>query len=157
MQNLVNFSDAVSLAFHAVGVMAVEPEKYYRTKEIADMLQVSEHHLQKVHQRLAKMGFIRAVRGPKGGYALNRPPQGIPLLDVFEAIEGPLNPNQCLLGKPKCQKADCALGKMVDHVNAIVKEHLGNLTAQDLASSAFGQTPLNIGEDNERGMADLAE
>lgn len=40
--------------------------------------------------RLVKQGLVRAVRGQKGGFVLARPPQEITLIDVLEALEGPL-------------------------------------------------------------------
>ena len=108
MPNLINFSDAVNLAFHTLGVLASRKGDYIRTNEIAGLLKVSTHHLQKVHQRLTKMGLIQAARGPKGGFSLKKPAQEITLLEVYEAMEGPFSTNQCLLGRPQCEPRTCA-------------------------------------------------
>ena len=40
--------------------------------------------------RLVKQGLIRAVRGQKGGFVLARSPRDITLINVLEALEGPL-------------------------------------------------------------------
>jgi Rrf2 family transcriptional regulator, cysteine metabolism repressor len=59
-------------------------------KEIAARHGISPQYLEQLMIRLAKPGLIRAVRGQKGGFVLARPPQGIALIDVLEALEGPL-------------------------------------------------------------------
>jgi Rrf2 family protein len=144
MQNLLNFSDAVNLAFHSMAVLASNKDGYLRTNEIARGLDVSEHHLQKVHQRLAKVGLLKAIRGPKGGFCLNKPADEITLLDVYEAIEGPLHPNQCLLGRPKCEIHSCVLGQMVDQVNDLVEKHLTSITINNLMQTRFTQTEKDL-------------
>lgn len=135
MQNLLRISDAVSLAFHTLWLLAEQESKsgYLQTPDIAKRLAVSEHHLQKVHQRLAKAGFIRAIRGPKGGFCLNRPAREITLLEIFEAIDGPLEPSRCLLGRGQCQVENCLLGCLVDQVNQLVRSHFERITLDQLA------------------------
>ena len=50
-----------------------------------------ERFLLQVLRNLVNHGILRSVRGVAGGYALTRPPEQISLLDVIEAIEGPMN------------------------------------------------------------------
>ena len=54
MSDLLRFSDAASLAFHATAFMARDPEKPQPVAHVAALLQCSEAHLSKVMQRLAK-------------------------------------------------------------------------------------------------------
>jgi Rrf2 family protein len=61
-----------------------------QVREIAAKHKISAQYLEQVLGRLAKPGFIRAVRGQKGGFVLARPPHEIFLIDVLEALEGPL-------------------------------------------------------------------
>lgn len=139
MQNLLRISDAVSLAFHTLWLLAEQEneEGYLSTPDIADKLAVSEHHLQKVHQRLTKAGFIRAVRGPKGGFCLNRPASEITLLEVFESIDGPMEPSRCLLGRAQCRMENCLLGCLVDQVNQLVRTHFERITLDQLAKTGL--------------------
>ncbi|MEW6237409.1 MAG: Rrf2 family transcriptional regulator [Candidatus Omnitrophota bacterium] len=135
MPALLKISDAVSLAFHTMGVLAEHADACLSTKDIAEQLLVSEHHLQKVHQRLAKMGLIRAIRGPKGGFQLNKPAEKITLLEIYEAIDGPLTPSQCFLGRPKCSRENCILGQMNDQVNELVMNYFQKVTIDKLNSA----------------------
>ncbi|MDP8245083.1 MAG: Rrf2 family transcriptional regulator [Candidatus Hinthialibacter antarcticus] len=142
MQTLLKLSDALALALHTAGVLAAHEDKIIQTQDIAKNLDVSEHHLQKVHQRLTKSGLLRAFRGPKGGFQLSRPSNEILLREIYEAIEGPLCPNQCVLGREKCLTQDCVVGKMMDTLNALVVEFLNNTTVSQLAHSGFKDMPI---------------
>ena len=137
MQNLLRISDAVSLAFHTLWLLAERADELHSTPDIAKTLAVSEHHLQKVHQRLTKAGFIRAVRGPKGGFCLNRPADEITLLEVFEAIDGVLDPCRCMLGRAQCRVECCLLGSLVEQVNSLVRTQFQKLTIAQLAQTGL--------------------
>ena len=50
-----------------------------------------ERFLLQILRNLVTHGILRSTRGVDGGYALTRPPEDISLLDIIEAIEGPLD------------------------------------------------------------------
>ena len=50
-----------------------------------------ERFLLQILRNLVTHGILRSTRGVDGGYTLTRPPEEISLLDVIEAIEGPMN------------------------------------------------------------------
>ncbi len=50
-----------------------------------------ERFLLQILRNLVTHGILRSTRGVDGGYSLVRPPQEVSLLEVIEAIEGPLN------------------------------------------------------------------
>lgn len=131
MSGVVKFSEAASLALHTMSYLAVEADRLVSVHEIADALEVSENHLAKVMQRLARAGLATSTRGPKGGFALAREPRQIALLEVYEAIEGPLGVNQCLFPTPRCE-GDCILGDVVGQANRLVREHLSRTHLSDL-------------------------
>jgi Rrf2 family protein len=49
-----------------------------------------ERFLLQVLRNLVAHGVLESTRGVEGGYSLDRPPEEISLLEVIEAIEGPL-------------------------------------------------------------------
>lgn len=121
MNSILRISDAASIAFHTMYILASNNDKLFSTKEIALTLNVSENHLAKVLQRLAKVGLVSSARGPKGGFVLGKKPQEITLLDIYEVIDGPLNPATCLIGKPVCNN-NCILGDLIESINKKVTE-----------------------------------
>jgi len=133
MTNLLKISEAGAIALHTVTYLASEPERVATTAEIANALCVSEAHLSKVLQRLSRAGLVTSARGPKGGHSLARSPEAITLLEVYEAIEGRLETNDCMLMRPACD-SNCIMGDLLHKVNALVKEHLSNTRVSDVSS-----------------------
>jgi Rrf2 family transcriptional regulator, iron-sulfur cluster assembly transcription factor len=64
--------------------------------ELAAAVEVPDHFLSKVLQALGRNGLIQSQRGASGGFVLSADPERISLLDVVEAIEGPIRLNLCL-------------------------------------------------------------
>lgn len=77
--------------------------------ELAEAGQVPVHFLGKILQALARAGLIVSQRGMAGGFSLARPAEQLTLLDVVEAVEGPLALNRCLSAATPCSRqAWCA-------------------------------------------------
>ena len=124
MESLLKITDAASLALHAMVLLAATPDEVVSTSDLAVSLRASEAHLSKVLQRLNKAGLVDSVRGPRGGFKLAKDPRKITLLDIYEAMEGPLITSTCLLGTPMCVGPTCVLGHLLTNVNAEVKHYL---------------------------------
>ena len=139
MSSVLRVSDAASIGLHAMVLLAAKAPGTARgpllsNHEIASTLNVSEAHLSKVLQRLAKAGLVTSTRGPKGGFGL--PPGGekVSLLDVYEVIEGPLKPSDCLLATRICGGGgNCIFGGLLKTLNRQVRQ---NLTKTRLAEAA---------------------
>ncbi len=133
MSNLVRISEAASLGLHTMALLAGQNQQRRTNQEIAEALQASSHHLAKVMQRLVRAGLVDSAVGPQGGFRLARPAQDVRLLDIYEAIEGPLGAAACLLGKPICRGTDCVLGELVEKVNRQIRSYLADTTLATLA------------------------
>jgi len=70
--------------------------------EIARAKSIPRVFLSKILQKLTKAGIVRSYRGVKGGFELARRPRDISLLDVIEAIDGPVALNICAIDKKMC-------------------------------------------------------
>lgn len=55
--------------------------------EIAGRQDVSLSYLEQLFAHLRRAGLVRAIRGPGGGYLLNREPQRIAIADILDAVE----------------------------------------------------------------------
>ena len=126
MANLLKVSEAASLGLHIMALLAAEPEKLVSVREAATALDVSEAHLAKVMQRLAKAGLVESIRGPRGGFLLARSPGEITLLEVYEAIEGPIIVRQCLFSTRLCDGKKCIFGGMLQSIDAQAKQYLAD-------------------------------
>jgi Rrf2 family protein len=120
MTNILKISEGSIIGFHVVRLLAKGLGKPMTTDAAAKELGVSGSHLSKVLQRLGKVGIVRALRGPKGGYILGRPLTEIRLRDVLDAVEGPLRLQNCLLSSAHCGTDGCMLGGLLESVSAQV-------------------------------------
>ena len=124
MAKVLRISEAASLALHAMVLLAGKPERRWSTGQLADHLDASGYHLSKVMQRLAHVGLVSSRRGPKGGFTLAQPAHRISLLQIYEAIEGPLTAKDCLLGRPICGFRKCILGGLVGQLSRRIRDYL---------------------------------
>jgi len=132
MQTTLRISEAASIALHSMAYLATNAGRLVTSREIVSALRVSDTHLSKVLQRLVKVGFIKSIRGPNGGFMLSKPPDKITLLNVYESIEGPVAFDECLFGKPICGDQGCMLGGLLKTVNNEVRNYLGQTTLSKL-------------------------
>src|SRR6516225_7690794 len=82
---------ASSYALHAVAYMATQ--KHNRpvpSHIVARDRGVPERFLLKVLKPLVSARVLLSVKGPHGGYRLARPAGEITLLEVLEAVDGPI-------------------------------------------------------------------
>ena len=86
-------------------------------------------------QRLGKAGLVTSTRGPNGGFALAKSADKVRLLDVYEAVDGELDPDNCLLGLPVCPGRKCILGDLAAKVNKMVQERLAGTTLAALGTA----------------------
>jgi len=132
MAGIMKISDAASLALHAAVYLAGREGERVPTSRIAEALAVSAAHLAKVLVRLERAGLVRGRRGPTGGYELAVPPKRVTLRDVYEAVDGPIETDRCLLGEPVCG-GGCMLGDLVSSINDQVRARLGAVRLSDAA------------------------
>ena len=132
MNSIIQISEAASLALHSLALLAATPERSLTVKDITQKTQVSEAHLSKVMQRLAKAGLVKSTRGPKGGFILGDSGLSTSLLTIFEAIEGPVVEAACLIPAKKCPFRHCLFGGLLDKMTVDFKEYMRTKTLRDL-------------------------
>lgn len=132
MKGALRISDAASLALHTMVYIAGGDRRHYPVRVIARAICVSEAHLSKVLQRLVRAGLLVSVRGPRGGFRLARKRDEVTLLEVFEAIDGPYEPNDCLLRDRSCGQLGCLFGDLLRNVNGEVREYMAGRTLEDV-------------------------
>jgi Rrf2 family protein len=59
-------------------------------REIAREYRIPAELLAKIMQRLARKGLVVSQQGTHGGYVLGRDPSRISIVDVIEALDGPI-------------------------------------------------------------------
>lgn len=106
-------------------------------RAIAEREDISNKYLEQLIASLKSAGLIRSVRGPKGGYVLVNPPEKTRLLEIFIALEGPIEPVECLEHENYCPRCSTCVTRGVwwDIQKSITKV-LENTTLRDLVDKA---------------------
>ena len=85
----MRLGEGVEWALHCCTFLAVlPPGTSLPAARLAEFHAVPPAYLAKHLQALARAGIVTSVPGPKGGYALARPPDEITMLDIVDAVEG---------------------------------------------------------------------
>jgi len=122
---------ASSYALHALAYMASQKKDQPTASHvIAEKRRIPERFLLKVLKPLVSAQLLTSVKGPNGGYRLARAPQEISVLDVLEAVEGPIRgqapseePNH-----PTSRRLEAICQQSADQV----RKHLGRVKIVDL-------------------------
>lgn len=95
-------------AIIALSHMARHRGQVCTARDVADRFRIPPALLMNVLKTLCQRDLVRSHRGAKGGYVLARPAEGISLVDVITAVEGPLRFVQCA-GSNDAHKSNCDL------------------------------------------------
>lgn len=105
-------------------------------REIAMRQGIPERFLEQQITTLRKAGLVNSQRGAQGGVTLARAPQDIAVLEVIEALEGPMVNYSCGGSGADCTRStQCALQDLWCQVAGAIEKVLGTKTLQELAQS----------------------
>jgi Rrf2 family protein len=123
---------ASSYALHAVDYMAAEGKgQPIPSHLIARARGVPERFLLKVLKPLVSAQILRSVKGPNGGYRLAKPANKITLLDVIEAVDGPIR-GVAPTAEGSNNGLDTRLEAICNQAADQVRRHLGKVRLTDL-------------------------
>lgn len=120
---------AVSLAAHS-GDGALS------TRTLAETEDVSYQLACKLMQRLHAAGLVESDMGPRGGFRLSRSPGQIAIIEVIEAIQGPLRLNRCLLGPGVCGRHEsCGVRAKIGELQKQMDDYLRRVSLAELVQN----------------------
>ena len=94
---------------------------------------LSERFLLKALAPLVKSGVLRSERGQGGGFRLACPARRITLLEVVEAVDGPVRGEAPRVGGGEHARFDAQLQAVCEGVAELVRRRLRRVTVADLA------------------------
>ncbi|MDO4622755.1 MAG: Rrf2 family transcriptional regulator [Eubacteriales bacterium] len=105
-----------------------------RVKDIAERQGISIKYLEQIVSMLVKADFLRSIRGPQGGYLLNRKPAEYTVGSILRLTEGNLAPVECLSTPVNpCERSQgCVTLRLWTEVNEAIASVVDKYTLEDL-------------------------
>ncbi len=143
---------AVRVMIHLAGL---PPAARVQRAALAEATAVPESFMSKVLQALVRARLVASRRGVDGGFELTCPPDQVSLLDVVEAIEGPIQLNFCLMPGEPCERHTCCPAHSVwAEAQAAMTAVLKKASLADLAKRTVSTVSVvNNGLINPAGLA----
>jgi len=113
-------------------------------KDISKRQDIPTKFLEQIITTLKGAGFIKTVRGPKGGVYLSKPPSKIFMGEIMRLMEGPTSPVACVSKScyNKCSyEKKCALRGYFAEIRDRVNDVVDKTTFQDIADKARKISP----------------
>ena len=102
-------------------------------KFIAERQNISVKYLEQLITMLRSGGFVRSVRGARGGYMIAKPPEDIKLSEIFAALEGTIITTECIDNKELCERSvDCATREVWMKLHEAILNVLGSINLADV-------------------------
>lgn len=136
-----------NLADYAVVVMAAaarEPGVKLSAARVAELTMIPAPTVAKLMGTLARGGLLTASRGVSGGFTLSRDPANISVMDVVEAVDGPIALTSCAGNDVNdcVMEGHCAIRGHWAPINQAVRGALAAVTLADLVRPAAAAAPL---------------
>ncbi|RDB61260.1 Rrf2 family transcriptional regulator [Gordonibacter sp. 28C] len=138
-------------------------DAYVSVSDIAEEEDIPYAFARSIQHDLVKGGLIKTVRGAHGGLVLNCDPAEVTLLEVLEAIQGPVSISLCVMDPEYCEKQpECAYNKVWQGADRMLNGYFASITLKDLFEQGGTHPSIEKAMDagdaptGERGDAALA-
>jgi len=123
--------------------LALQPTGSRSTaRQIAELRIIPRALVRRIVTRLATAGLITTARGGDGGITLARPPTEITLLEVVEALEGPVALNICTVEPNICPLMPaCTVHEAWVDIRDTLRANLARITFAALAQKGGASSP----------------
>lgn len=107
----------------------------HAARDVAARTRLPQPTVSKVLKQLARAGLVVSERGKKGGYRLAKAPGAITVLDIIDAVEGPIAVTECSTHTPGgCEfEGCCAMEASWVRINESIRNALSGITLESMA------------------------
>ena len=125
-------------AIVVLGLLAQRHGDILATAQIAELTGLNQPTVAKVAKTLVAADLLDTQRGVHGGYRLARQAAMISLVQIVEAMEGPIAVNDCVEGaQDPCMEVNCCFrSRNWNRVNWVVRNALNDVNLEDLIDPA---------------------
>ena len=129
---MLKLTRKLEYALIALRHMQMKGDMLSTTKEIADMYTIPRELLAKTLQQMARLKYIDAVQGPKGGYRIDNVLSKINLTQFVEEMEGPLEMVECNINSDCIQINTCNIRMPINKINQNIRSLFNKINITDI-------------------------
>ncbi len=151
----MNISTRGRYGLRALLEIAVQPDEEPITiRDISKKQQMSVTYLEQILHKLKKAGIVKSIRGAKGGYVLSRKGDKITVIQIINALDGPISISYC--DSPQLREKSCIgpsfcvsriLWKKLEN---IIEGTLSSVTLADLSKQVLNLKKLELSGNRRR-------
>ena len=132
-------------AIVVLGVLAHRRGKILATAQLAELTGLNQPTVAKVAKTLVAAHLLDTQRGVHGGYRLAQQAAMISLVQIVEAMEGPITVNDCVeeAQAPCMVNTCCFVSRNSNRVNLAVRNALNDVSLEDLIDPAQLLAPVD--------------
>ncbi|MGY1424212.1 SUF system Fe-S cluster assembly regulator [Lysobacter sp. A289] len=128
-------------------VLAADPLVVLSAPELADRAGLETPTVSKLLKPLAQAGLVEGFRGANGGYRLARPAGAITLIEIVEAMEGPLAMTECSIHEGNCEIEDsCNVRANWRYINDVVADALRAVSLAQMLTPLTPPAPPHLSD-----------
>ena len=102
------------------------------SKDISKQYDIPKELMAKTLQLMAKAGYLKAIKGPNGGYESQISLEDISLKEFMESIEGPLGLIDCHASNDCSQINTCNIKDPIKRINNSLLNFLDNISLVEI-------------------------
>ena len=129
---MLKLTRKLEYALIALRHMQMKGDTLSSTKEIADMYTIPREILAKTLQQMARLKYIDAVQGPKGGYRIDNVLSKINLTQFVEEMEGPLEMVECNINSDCIQINTCNIRMPINKINQNIRSIFNKINITEI-------------------------
>lgn len=152
---LVEVSKRTDYALRMLAVLAKNPDSVISVRKIAEQEHMPYSFIRTIQRQLASLGLVKNERGTTGGMQLTADLRKVTLLEVLEAVQGPLTIAACqppentggelLCDQVSCDQFDhCAYGGVFVHAEDMLRSYFASITLADILPSASSSDAISL-------------
>lgn len=136
---MLSLTRKADYALSALAELARRGNSIASARDLSNSLHIPLRALTNTLNLLGRRGLVVSVRGSNGGYGLARNPREITLVELFDAVEGPMRFARCCsntpdLGNQRCDLEDsCEIRDPVRKLHTALRSFLSQVTVDDMA------------------------
>lgn len=133
-----------------IDIAAAGDERPVSVREISERRSIPRKFLEQIFHSLRQAGLVDSRRGPHGGFSLSRAPREITVLDVVEAVEGPLKATVCVVANGHDKGCElhgvCAAASVWTRATEAMRREFASVTLDSLGTDQRGLDAVRLAQ-----------